>query len=71
MIEIYRNHRHSCFLYLGSVIVDEFGTFPDYQQGLVVMTQAFAEIAFPQLSLVLGLVENPDTIDDMFRLCAR
>lgn len=70
-IEIYRDFHHSCFLYLGSVVVDEFGSEPSFQQGLMSFLQALVEVALPVLSGSAGLVENPDTVDDLFRLCSR
>jgi len=70
-VSIYRAHPHSCYLYLGSIIVDEFGSDESYQQGLLGMLQAFAEVTFPILAGPAGLINHPDTIDDMFRLCAR
>lgn len=70
-IEIYRDFHHSCFLYLGSVVVDEFGGEPSFQQGLIAFLQALVEVALPVLSGEAGLVENPDTVDDLFRLCSR
>lgn len=70
-ITIYTSHHHSCFLYLGSVIVDEFGSDPSFQPGLLEMLQAYAEVAFPMLAQPTGMVNYPDTVDDMFRLCAR
>ena len=35
------------------------------------MLQAFAEVTFPILAAPAGLINHPDTVDDMFRLCAR
>lgn len=35
------------------------------------MTDAFTTVAFPLLSGESGLIHNPDTVDDIFRLCAR
>ena len=70
-MSVYRDHHHSCFLYLGSIIADEFGEDSNFQTGLVSMTEAFAEVSFPLLSGPTGLIDHPDTIDDMFRLCAR
>jgi len=70
-VTVYRVHPHSCYLYLGSIIVDEFGTDEAYQQGLLGMLQAFAEVTFPILGAQAGLINHPDTVDDMFRLCAR
>ena len=37
MITIYYQHQHSCFLYLGSVLVDEYGQEPNCAQGLIEM----------------------------------
>ena len=34
---IYQQWKHSCFLYLGSIIVDEFGLVASCQPGLVTM----------------------------------
>lgn len=70
-IAIYQEHQHSCFLYLGSVIVDEFGADVSLQQGLFQFLQALAEVALPILAQPGGLVNNPDTVDDLFRLCSR
>ena len=33
--------------------------------------QAFCEPAFQLLSQEKGMIEHPDTIDDLFRLCGR
>ena len=70
-VNVYQSHHHSCFLYLGSIVVDEFGSEPDYQALLLGMTESFAVVAFPLLDGPSGLLEHPDTIDDIFRLCAR
>ena len=35
------------------------------------MLQVYAEISLPMLAGPSGLIEHPDTVDDMFRLCAR
>lgn len=50
-------------------MVDEFGNDVSMQQGLVQFLQALVEVALPLL--VSSLVENPDTVDDLFRLCSR
>ena len=72
-VDIYREHYHSCFLYLGSIVVDEFGADSAYQQGLMGMLQAFAEVSLPLLAGEggLGLINHPDTVDDLYRLSAR
>ncbi|THD20827.1 Transportin-3 [Fasciola hepatica] len=62
--------QHSSFLYLASVLVDEFGELPDCRVGLVRMYEA---IGGPTLKLLTGpnLVEQPHTIEDLYRLCTR
>lgn len=72
MVELYAAHHHSCFLYLGSVLVDEFHDVNDQcTQGLLDMMQAFIQPTFTRLQMENGLKNNPDTVDDFFRLCAR
>lgn len=72
IVEIYARHNHSCFLYLGSILVDEFANVSDQcTQGLLDMMQAFMEPTFVKLQQENGLKNNPDTVDDFFRLCSR
>lgn len=72
IIQLYATHQHSCFLYLGSILVDEFGDASDQcNQGLLSMMQAFIEPTFNILQMDNGLKNNPDTVDDFFRLCSR
>ena len=71
VVAVYAAHQHSCFLYLGSVVVDEFGALEAFQPGLLGMLEAFAGVTFPILAAPGGLVQHPDTVDDMYRLCAR
>lgn len=67
----YSHHQHSCFLYLGSILVDEFGRNPVCSRGLLEMLQAFMEPTFTILQKENGLNDHPDTVDDFFRLCTR
>lgn len=72
IVELYATHHHSCFLYLGSILVDEFGNASDQcNQGLLSMMQAFIDPTFNVLQMDNGLKNNPDTVDDFFRLCSR
>jgi len=71
IITTYYEHQHSCFLYLGSVLVDEYGDIPNCSQGLIEMLKAFLGPTFTLLSVENGLVNHPDTVDDFFRLCIR
>lgn len=71
MVCLYIVHHHSCFLYLGSVLVDEFAKVDDCLTGLLAMLKAFIEPTFKMLQVENGLKNNPDTVDDFFRLCSR
>ncbi|XP_066264625.1 transportin-3-like isoform X2 [Branchiostoma lanceolatum] len=70
MVNVYQVHQHSCFLYLGSILVDEYGMEEGCRSGLLDMLKAFCGPTF-QLLKTGGLRNHPDTIDDLFRLCAR
>jgi transportin-3 len=71
IVRIYATFKHSCFLYVGSILVDEYATDPSCVQGLLDMLQAFIEPTFQLLQEENGLRNHPDTVDDFFRLCAR
>ncbi|CAB0015473.1 unnamed protein product, partial [Nesidiocoris tenuis] len=69
MVTLYAQHQHSCFLYLGSILVDEYANEPGCIQGLLEMLQAFMPPTFALLQAPNGLKNHPDTVDDLFRLC--
>ncbi|KAG1670798.1 Transportin-3 [Nymphon striatum] len=71
IVELYQLHQHSCFLYLGSILVDEYGTEPGCIRGLIDMLTAFSTPTFKLLEGENGLKNHPDTVDDLFRLCNR
>jgi transportin-3 len=71
LVENYARNRHGCFLYLGSVLVDEFGTLRDFQTGLINMLEAFVPHVFDLLKDHESQRNHPDTLDDLFRLCTR
>ncbi|KAH3738663.1 transportin-3-like [Dreissena polymorpha] len=71
MVTLYQVHSHSCFLYLGSILVDEYGSDKDCTQGLIDMYQHFCPPTFKLLEEQNGLRNHPDTVDDLFRLSLR
>ncbi|KAK0075611.1 hypothetical protein PV325_006643 [Microctonus aethiopoides] len=71
IVHLYSSHQHSCFLYLGSILVDEYATDHDCAAGLIGMLEAFITPTFRILQENEGLKNHPDTVDDLFRLCAR
>lgn len=52
-------------------MVDEFGMSPTYHEVLLQFLLVMAEITLPMLAAPNGLVDNPDTVDDLYRLCSR
>ncbi|XP_019501636.1 PREDICTED: transportin-3 [Hipposideros armiger] len=71
MVNVYHVHQHSCFLYLGSILVDEYGMEEGCRQGLLDMLQALCMPTFQLLEQQNGLQNHPDTVDDLFRLATR
>ncbi|KAF7284856.1 hypothetical protein GWI33_021499 [Rhynchophorus ferrugineus] len=71
IVRIYSVHKHSCFLYVGSILVDEYASNPQCVNGLIDMLQMFLEPTFQLLQGDDGLRNHPETVDDFFRLCGR
>ncbi|XP_039299641.1 transportin-3-like, partial [Nilaparvata lugens] len=70
ILSLYNQYQHSCFLYLGSVLVTEFANEPGCIEGLDNMMQAFITPTFTLLQENNGLKNHPDTVEDFFRLCS-
>ncbi|XP_050524422.1 transportin-3 [Daktulosphaira vitifoliae] len=78
MAFLYKEYHHSCYLYIGSILVDEYGSKFDNplvmtqcHSILLEMIDAFIEPAFRLFSEKDGLRNYPDTVDDFFRLACR
>lgn len=71
MVDTYALYKQSCLLYLGSILVDEFGHDLRCIAGLLKMLEAFIEPTFNILQVENGLKDHPDTVDDFFRLSVR
>ncbi|CAG9853754.1 unnamed protein product [Phyllotreta striolata] len=71
IVNIYCLYGHSCCLYVGSILVDEYAGDVTCVRGLLDMLNAFLEPTFRLLQEENGLKNHPDTVDDFFRLCAR
>ncbi|KAJ2950305.1 hypothetical protein O0L34_g11671 [Tuta absoluta] len=68
---LYTAHAHSCVLYLASILVDELSGAPGCSEHLIQLAQTLMPRAFLLLQQQNGLKDNPDTVDDLFRLCIR
>ncbi|KAF8364425.1 tsr-1 [Pristionchus pacificus] len=71
MVDVYQKHAHSCILYLSSILVDEYGVVESLRPGLIAMLETLATTSFVTLKRENGLRDNPDTVDDLFRLASR
>ena len=84
IVTLYQGYpRHSSFLYLASILVDEFAGTSDIESitprdrdeltnGLINMLNAFCLPTFQLLTAPnVQLRNHPETIDDFFRLCTR
>ena len=71
MVNLYAEHQLSCLLYIGSVLIDEYGKNKAAEAPLMQMVKSFAQPTFKILSVERGLFNHPDTVDDFFRLCIR
>lgn len=84
IVTLYQSYpKHSCFLYLASILVDEFAGSNDLPHitpaareelttGLISMLNAFCLPTFHLLTAPnVQLRNHPETIDDFFRLCTR
>lgn len=73
IVSLYQlNPSYSTYLYLASILVDEFGATEDTEisNGLISMLNAFCMSTFTLLQ-DSQLKNHPETIDDFFRLCTR
>ncbi|CAF0984499.1 unnamed protein product [Adineta ricciae] len=71
VISSYEEVPHSCFLYLISIIVDEYGSDHDLKAALIVMSEHLTNKTFSILSNQDGFKQNPDLVDDFYRLSSR
>jgi len=71
LVALYEVKGHSCYLYLGSILVDEYASETGCIPGLLSMLQAFISPTYGLLAAAGGLTAHPDTVDDFFRLNAR
>jgi len=71
LVGLYEAKGHSCYLYLGSILVDEYASEQGCIPGLLGMLQAFISPTYRLLAPKGSLREHPDTVDDFFRLNAR
>ncbi|KAI6184207.1 Transportin-3 [Aphelenchoides bicaudatus] len=72
LVNIYSEYPHSCILYLCSIIVDEYGSNPSLENGLITMLNILSKRAFTIFTDPKnGPRHHPETVDDLFRLAVR
>lgn len=76
--ELYARRPHSCLLYLAAVLADALAPPADAQPHNVLLHAQLRDLLHALLPRALqllaqqdGLKDNPDTVDDLFRLCVR
>ncbi|CAH2077182.1 unnamed protein product, partial [Iphiclides podalirius] len=67
--ELYNERPHGCVLYLCGVLCDVVGA--EAAAELLALLHALLPPALALLQAPGGLKDNPDTVDDLFRLCIR
>uniref|UniRef100_T1IH38 Importin N-terminal domain-containing protein n=1 Tax=Strigamia maritima TaxID=126957 RepID=T1IH38_STRMM len=71
IVELYRVQQHSEYLYLGGVLVDQYGKFRDCHRGLIGMLESICQPTFSLLEGVDNLRNHPHIVRDFFRLCVK
>ncbi|CAF4919616.1 unnamed protein product, partial [Rotaria sp. Silwood1] len=71
IISSYDDVPHSCFLYLISIIIDEYGNDQDLKPSIIVMSEHLTTKTFSILNKPDGFKQNPDLVDDFYRLSSR
>ncbi|CAF1464465.1 unnamed protein product [Adineta steineri] len=71
VISSYDEVSHSCFLYLISIIIDEYGNDQDLKAAIIVMSEHLTNKTFSILTHQDGFKQNPDLVDDFYRLSSR
>ncbi|CAK1540804.1 unnamed protein product [Leptosia nina] len=67
---LYSQQQHSCLLYLTAVLADALGS-PRTAPPLAHLLHSLLPPALELLAKPDGLKDNPDTVDDLYRLCIR
>lgn len=68
---LYDAHPHGCVLYVCGVLCDVTARRPHAAPHLLQLLHALLPPALALLQAHNGLQDNPDTVDDLFRLCIR
>ncbi|CAF3892626.1 unnamed protein product [Rotaria magnacalcarata] len=71
IVTSYDDVPHSCFLYLISIIIDEYGNDQDLKTSIIAMSEHLTNKTFSMLNKPDGFEENPDLVDDFYRLSSR
>ncbi|CAF1318792.1 unnamed protein product [Rotaria sordida] len=71
VISSYDDVPHSCFLYLISIIVDEYGNNQDLKSSIIVMSEHLTTKTFSILNKPDGFQQHPDLVDYFYRLSSR
>ncbi|XP_003373619.1 conserved hypothetical protein [Trichinella spiralis] len=68
---MYQKTGYSCYMYMASILTDQFGEHPEFRSGLQQLFNAMIPIAFQQLSKKNFSDDCSETLDDLFRFVHR
>jgi hypothetical protein len=71
VISSYDDVPHSCFLYLISIIVDEYGDDRDFKSSIILISEHLTTKTFSILVNPAAFAQFPDLVDDFYRLSSR
>ncbi len=71
VVSSYDDIPHSCFLYLISIIVDEYGNDQELRLPIMIMSEHLTNKTFSIINNQDGFKQNPDLVDDFYRLSSR
>ncbi|KRX50973.1 Transportin-3 [Trichinella murrelli] len=68
---MYQKTGYSCYMYMASILTDQFGEHPEFRSGLQQLFNAMVPISFQELDKKNFSDDCSETLDDLFRFVYR
>ncbi|KRZ88722.1 Transportin-3 [Trichinella sp. T8] len=68
---MYQKTGYSCYMYMASILTDQFGEHPEFRSGLQQLFNAMVPISFQELEKKNFSDDCSETLDDLFRFVYR
>ncbi|OUC49503.1 exportin 1-like protein [Trichinella nativa] len=68
---MYQKTGYSCYMYMASILTDQFGEHPEFRSGLQQLFNAMVPISFQELGKKNFSDDCSETLDDLFRFVYR